>query len=100
MRIVTYACEVNTVMYCVQVQVQVRILARDFADAGESSLHPRACLEGGSCDALDDVSDMRERARPVRRVGVGHSSKVIILCIASDRARRTGIWRHEGDGFS
>ena len=87
-------------MCCVQVQVQVQILAREFVDAGEISLHPRACLEGGSCDGLDDVLDMRERVRLVQQVSVGHSSTEITLCIARDCARRMGIWRHEGDGYS
>ena len=59
----TYGCGVNSVMCCVQVQVQVQILAREFVDAGEISLHPQACLEGGSCDGPEDVSDMRGNGR-------------------------------------
>ena len=76
-------------MCCVRVQVQVRILAREFMDEGEISLHPQACLEGGSCNGMDDVSDIRERARLVQRVGVGYSSTEITLCIARDCTRRT-----------
>ena len=53
-------------MCCVRVQVQVRILAREFMDAGEISLHPQACLEGGSCNGLDNLSDIRERVRLVQ----------------------------------
>ena len=50
-------------MCCVRVQVQVRILVREFMDVGEISLNPQACLEGGSCDGLDDVLDMRGNGR-------------------------------------
>ena len=41
------------------------------------------------CNGLDDVSDIRERARLVQQVGVGYSSTEITLCIARDRTRRT-----------
>ena len=53
-------------MCCVRVQVQVWILAREFMDVGEISLHPQACLEGGSCNGLDNILDIRERARLVQ----------------------------------